>query len=392
MISLLSRLFFKEKIRRDPAALRRAYGVLCGVLGIFLNLILCAAKLLAASLTGSVSVAADAFNNLSDAGSSVVTLIGFKLAGQKPDPDHPFGHGRIEYLSGFLVSLLILLMGFELGKSSVGKLLEGTSVTYSTVSVVILALSITVKLYMYFYNTRLGKKFDSSAMKATGADCLGDCVATFAVLVCTALSRFVSFPLDGWCGLGVAVFIVISGLRTAKETVDPLLGTPPDREFVQRIEEIVLSYSEVSGIHDLVVHNYGPGRVMISLHAEVPQSADILAIHDCIDNMEQRLSSELHCSAVIHMDPIATDDELTMTVREQVSELAKAIDPRISIHDFRMVVGETHTNLIFDMAVPFGVERSDAALKQEMSRLVKILDHRYLTVIQIDKTYTNGKE
>jgi cation diffusion facilitator family transporter len=385
MISLLSRLFIKNK---EPSAMRRAYGVLCGVLGIVLNLILFAVKLVAATLTGSVSVMADAFNNLSDAGSSVVTLIGFKLAGQKPDPDHPFGHGRIEYLSGFIVSLLILMMGFELGKSSINKLMNGGSVTFSFLTVVILSLSIAVKFYMYFYNTRIGKRFDSSAMKATGADSLGDCVATAVVLLCTVLSRFVSFPLDGWCGLAVAVFILISGIRTAKETIDPLLGTPPDKELVQRIEEIVLSYPDISGIHDLVVHNYGPGRVMISLHAEVPQHADVLAIHDCIDNIENHLATELGCSAVIHMDPIATDDTATLVLRDKVFELAKAIDPRITLHDFRMVPGDTHTNLIFDLAVPFDLGRSDREIKEEMGRLIAVLDPAYRAVIQIDKNYS----
>ncbi len=386
MISLLSRLFIRNK---EPSAMRRAYGILCGVLGIVLNVILFAVKLIAASLTGSVSVMADAFNNLSDAGSSAVTLIGFKLAGQKPDPDHPFGHGRIEYLSGFIVSLLILMMGFELGKSSVMKLIDGSSVTYSTLSEVILAVSIAVKFYMYFYNTRIGRRFDSSAMKATGADSLGDCVATSVVLLCTILARFVSFPLDGWCGLAVAVFILVSGIRTAKETIDPLLGTPPDRELVKRIEEIVLSYPDISGIHDLVVHNYGPGRVMISLHAEVPQTADVIAIHDRIDNIENHLANEIGCNAVIHMDPIATDDTLTLSLKEKVSELAKAIDPRITIHDFRMVLGDTHTNLIFDMAVPFDMGRPDREIKEEMGRLITVLDSKYRAVIVIDKNYAN---
>lgn len=386
MVTLLAKLFIKDT---DHDRKRRAYGVLCGALGILLNLLLCLAKLIASFLTGSVSIAADAFNNLSDAGSSVVTLIGFKLAGQKPDPDHPFGHGRIEYISGFLVSLLILLMGFELGKSSVSKLIEGASVTFHLASVIILSLSIVVKLYMYLYNTRLGKQFDSSAMKATGADCLGDCISTGVVLICTIASRFTTFNLDGWCGLAVALFILWSGIRTAKETLDPLLGTPPEREFVERIEEIVLSYPDVCGIHDLIVHNYGPGRVMISLHAEVPQTVDILTIHDRIDNIEHHLTTELNCSAVIHMDPIADNDEETMTVRHQVLELAKAIDPRISIHDFRMVIGESHTNLIFDMVIPFDMNRPDEEIKGEMSRLIAVLDPTYKTVIQIDKIYTN---
>ncbi len=384
MISLLSRLFIKN---REPAAMRRAYGILCGIMGIILNLVLFAVKLVAATLTGSVSVTADAFNNLSDAGSSVVTLIGFKLAGQKPDPDHPFGHGRIEYLSGFIVSLLILMMGFELGKTSVMKLIDGSSVTYNTLSIVILFISIAVKFYMYWYNSRIGKRFDSSAMKATGADSLGDCAATAVVLLCTVLSRFIALPLDGWCGLAVTVFIVISGIRTAKETIDPLLGMPPDRELVKRIEEIVLSYPDITGIHDLMVHNYGPGRVMISLHAEVPQTANVIAIHDRIDNIEHHLAAELGCNAVIHMDPIATDDTLTLSVREKVSELAKAVDPRITIHDFRMVPGDTHTNLIFDMVVPFDMGRSDKEIKAEMGRLIAVLDSRYRAVIQIDQNY-----
>ena len=386
MVSLLAKLFIKST---DRDGKRRAYGVLCGALGIVLNLLLCLGKLIASVLTGSVSIAADAFNNLSDAGSSVVTLIGFKLAGQKPDPDHPFGHGRIEYVSGFLVSLLILLMGFELGKSSLSKLIEGANVTFHLASVIILCLSIAIKLYMYLYNTRLGKQFDSAAMKATGADCLGDCISTGAVLICTIASRFTTFNLDGWCGLAVALFILWSGFKTAKETLNPLLGTPPEREFVERIESIVLSYPDICGIHDLIVHNYGPGRIMISLHAEVPQTVDILTIHDRIDNIEHHLATELNCNAVIHMDPIANNDEETMTVRHQVSELAKAIDPRISIHDFRMVIGESHTNLIFDMVIPFDIKRTDEEIKGEMARLATVLNPTYKTVIQIDKTYSN---
>lgn len=384
MITLLSKIFIKTN---EKTAERRAYGVLCGALGIFLNLVLCVFKLIAALLTGSVSITADAFNNLSDAGSSVVTLIGFKLAGQKPDPDHPFGHGRAEYISGFIVSLLVLLMGFELMKSSIQKLVGGSAVTFRWLSVIILAVSIAVKLYMYAYNSRLGKRFDSAAMKATATDCLSDCVSTGAVLLCTVAARFTALPLDAWCGLAVALFILFSGFRTAKETLNPLLGTPPEREFVEKINSIVLSYPDICGIHDLIVHNYGPGRVMISLHAEVPQTVDILTIHDCIDNIEHHLATELSCSAVIHMDPIATNDEAVLAVRDRVSSLARKLDERITIHDFRMVMGDSHTNLIFDMVVPFGLDRSDEEIKAEMKRLVAETDPCYKTVIQIDKTY-----
>ncbi len=384
MITLLARLFIKGD---DNRVRRRSYGILCSVVGIILNLLLCLTKFFASFLTSSVSIAADALNNLSDAGSSVVTLIGFKLAGQNPDPDHPFGHGRMEYLSGFLVSLMILLMGFELGKTSIKKIFEGAGTTFHLASVIILCLSIAVKFYMYCYNTRLGKRFDSAAMKATGTDSLGDCLSTCIVFACSVASRFTSLPLDGWCGLAVALFILWSGIKSAKETINPILGTPPDRELVEQIEKIVLSYPNVCGIHDLIVHNYGPGRVMISLHAEVPQTANILTIHDCIDNIEQHLSTELNCHAVIHMDPIAVNDEKTMAVRHQVSELAKAIDPRITIHDFRMVIGDSHTNLIFDMAVPFSLDRSDDEILREMERLITVINSTYKVVIVIDKVY-----
>lgn len=385
MISILARFFIKQTDATNDMVLRHAYGVLCGALGIALNTILCLIKLLAASLTGSVSIVADAMNNLADAGSSIVTLIGFKLANQKPDPHHPFGHGRMEYLSAFIVSIMILLMGFELGKTSVQKIGEGSDTHFSTISIVILFVSIGIKGYMFIYNTRLGKRFHSSAMKATGVDCLCDCVSTSVVLLCTIVSHVMSWDLDAWCGLAVAVFILWSGIRTAKETIDPLLGSPPAPEFVDQIKTIVLSYPEICGIHDLLVHNYGPGRLMISLHVEVPQTVDILTIHDRIDNIEQTLSNELSCNAVIHMDPIATNDALTISTREKVAVLAKTIHPEITIHDFRMVVGVTHTNLIFDMVVPYDLQRSDEDIKKDMDRLVKVLDCHYATVIQIDK-------
>ncbi len=387
MVSLLAKLFIKDRKRIDSPEVRRAYGVLCGGLGIVLNLFLSVIKLIASALSGSVSIAADALNNLSDAGSSVVTLVGFRLAGQKPDTSHPFGHGRIEYISGFIVSIIIMLMGFEVGKSSVTKIIEGSTVSFSLVSAIILACSIGVKLYMYLYNTAIGKRIDSSAMRATAADSLSDCVATSVVLCCTVAARFTALPLDGWCGIAVSLFVLYSGIKAAKDTLDPLLGMPPEKEFTDKIVDIVMSYPEISGIHDLIVHNYGPGRVMISLHAEVPQSADILKIHDTIDNIEHHLAGELNCSAVIHMDPIATDDELTVSVRGKVSELVRALDPEMSIHDFRMVVGQTHTNLIFDIVVPYAFRLSDGELKDEMSRLVTVISPDYRAVINIDRPF-----
>ena len=391
MIGLLAKIFIKNKDSSD-SSVRSKYGVLCGVVGIILNIILCVAKLAASLITGSVAISADAFNNLGDAGSSIITLLGFKLADQKPDEGHPFGHGRMEYLSALVVSMLIMLMGFELGKSSVSKIMGGNTPTFSYVAIIVLGLSVLVKLYIFLYNRNIGRKINSSAMKATAVDSLTDCISTGAVLICTVLSRFVDFNFDGWCGLIISAFIIFSGIKAAKETIDPLLGTPPESEFVDKVKDIVSSYPEIVGIHDLIVHNYGPGRVMMSLHAEVSQSIDILLAHDIIDNAEVRLSKELNCSAVIHLDPIATDDEKVNEVIRQVSELAKAIDPLITIHDFRMVVGDTHTNLIFDMAVPFSIKKSDDEIKKEMARLVKVIDEKYLTVICVDKEFIKDGE
>lgn len=388
MISLLSKIFIKENSEGSSPKARRAYGILCGIVGIALNVMLFVLKLVASAITGSVSIAADAMNNLSDAGSSVVTLIGFGLAGQKPDTSHPFGHGRIEYISGFIVSMIIILMGFELGKSSVSKITDGSSTEFSALSVVILVGAIAVKFYMYLYNKKIGGKINSSAMRATATDCLSDCIATGVVLVCAVISKFAEVQIDGWCGIAVSLFILYSGINTARETLNPLLGMPPDKEYVDNIKNIVMSYPEIHGMHDLIVHNYGPGRTMISLHAEVPQTVDILEIHDTVDNIEHHLATELNCDAVIHMDPIATDDVLTMETRDKISELVRALDPTITIHDFRMVVGQTHTNLIFDMVVPFNFRLSDDDIKKEMERLVKVVSADYKTVINIDKSYT----
>ena len=388
MIGLLAKIFIKDSSNTSSPAVRQAYGVLCGAAGIFFNIVLSAAKFIAGLLSGSVAITADAFNNLSDAGSSVVSLIGFKLSGQKPDLRHPFGHGRIEYVSGFLVSIIILIMGFELGKTSVEKIINPTEVTFSVASVVILALSVAVKFYMFYYNRRISRKIASEAMNATATDSLSDCAATSAVLISMIIGRAFSINIDGWCGVAVAVFILYSGIKSAMETINPLLGQPPEKELVQQISDIVTSYDEVRGIHDLIIHNYGPGRMMVSLHAEVSSNADLLHTHDTIDNIEHKLATELGCDAVIHMDPVATDDELTTETRRKVSELVKALDHAITIHDFRMVVGHTHTNLIFDVVVPFNFRLSDEEIKKEIERLVTVIDKNYRAVINVDKSYT----
>ena len=377
LISLLARLFIKPDPAREEPETRRAYGVLCGIVGICLNVLLFAGKFLAGTLSGSIAITADAFNNLSDAGSSFVTLVGFQLAGQKPDSEHPFGHGRMEYVSGLAVSVLILLMGLELGKTSIEKILHPEPVDSSPLIFAILCASILVKLYMFLYNRRLGKKLASPAMEATAMDSLSDSVATAAVLIATLVGRFTGLEIDGWCGVLVAAFILWSGINAVRDTLDPLLGTPPTHEFVQRIRDLVMAHTTILGIHDLIVHDYGPGRVMISLHAEVPANEDVLALHDEIDNVEKELREKLGCDAVIHMDPVVTDDGVTEETRRRVQTLIHCIDDAIDIHDFRMVAGPTHTNLIFDAVVPFGFRLTDQEVEQKIRSAVRALDGNY---------------
>ena len=387
MISLLAKWFIPNRENTADAAVRRAYGQLCGLVGIALNILLFAGKFFAGTLSGSIAITADAFNNLSDAGSSVVTLLGFRLAGKKPDPEHPFGHGRMEYLSGLVVSALILLMGVELAKSSFQKILHPEAVEFSVAAVVILLASIAVKLYMSVYNRTIGKKINSAAMVATGIDSLSDTISTVAVLIAMVVGKFSGLMIDGWVGMVVALFILYSACRAAMETVSPLLGQAPEEEFVQRIGELVLSHEEVCGIHDLVVHDYGPGRVMISLHAEVPSNGDILELHDMIDGIEMELREQLDCEAVIHMDPIVTDDALTTEMRIKTAALVKEVDERATIHDFRMVIGPTHTNLIFDAVVPFGGEKSNHQMEEEIKERVRQMEGTYFAVVRVENSY-----
>lgn len=384
MISILSNIFIKSK---EGAAMRKSYGTLCSVVGILLNILLFAGKYFAGVVSGSVAIMADAFNNLSDAGSSFITLIGFLFAGKKPDPDHPFGHGRFEYVSGFIVSIAILLMGLELLKSSVIKMIHPEPVDTSTLAIVILAASIAVKLYMAFYNYRIGKKIDSAAMKATAIDSLSDSVATTVVLAAIIVIRFTGVNIDGICGVLVALFILYAGFNAAKETLDPLLGLAPDKEFVEQVKQIVMAHEMIQGIHDLVVHDYGPGRRMISLHAEVPGDRNIYEIHDLIDRIERELNEKLFCEAVIHMDPIETDNKEVARMRDLIAEKVKQIDERMTIHDFRMVTGKTHTNLIFDAVAPYELKMSAEEVKASIEELVIGLDGDYFAVVHIDQSY-----
>ena len=387
MISLLARFFCKSE-GRTPAQLRTAYGVLCGTVGIVLNLLLFAGKFFAGTVSGSIAITADAFNNLSDAGSSVVTLLGFRIAAKTPDPGHPFGHGRAEYLSGLAVSMLILLMGVELAKESLSKILHPTLVDFSWLATGILAVSICVKLYMSVYNRSIGQKMNAPALLAAAADSLSDCVSTAAVLIATLTGHFFGIPIDGWVGIFVALFILKGGVDAAKDTIDPLLGTPPTAEFVSSIRRLVMAHPGIIGIHDLIVHNYGPGRVMISLHAEVSAAENVLDLHDEIDNVEKELKERLGCEAVIHMDPVVTDDGITEETRERVQALIHCIDDAINIHDFRMVAGPTHTNLIFDAVVPFHFRLTDDEVRQKIQTAVRALDGNYYAVVNVERSYT----
>lgn len=389
MVSILGRIFLKNK-SKDSHDGRRAWGALCSIVGIALNILLFAGKLLAGTFAGSIAITADAFNNLSDAGSSLITLIGFRFAGKKPDPEHPFGHGRFEYISGLLVSIIIVVVGIELMTSSIGKIVNPEPIGDNwLLSAVILCASILVKLYMFFYNRRIGKQINSAGMKATAMDCISDSVATLVVLISLVIGVYFDVMIDGWCGVLVSLFILFAGFKSAMETLKPLLGTPPEKEFVDAVEATVLAHPTVIGVHDLIVHDYGPGRQILSLHAEVDGKGDIYELHDEIDLIERELAEVYGTLAVIHMDPIETDNEITNSYRMSVAKIVKTVHKDVTIHDFRMVPGVTHTNLIFDAVVPFDVKEDDKKLKKEISALVSSNLKGCNAVVQIDRPFTN---
>ncbi len=390
MLTLLAKYFISDYRATHLPEVRGAYGILCSITGIVLNVFLFVFKMIAGILSGSVAIVADAVNNLSDAGSSLILLIGFRLSRAKPDPDHPFGHGRIEYVSGFIVSLLIMLMGFELMKSSAEKIFgESEPIVSSIVVIIILAVSVLVKIYMAFYNFAISKKIDSAAMRATATDSLGDSIATSVVLAATLIAHFTGWNIDGYCGVLVSLFILAAGYSASKNTLGPLVGQPPRPELVEQIKEIVMAPPEILGIHDLIVHDYGPGRLMITVHAEVAHDSDMFAIHDVIDDLEITLQKKLGCEAVIHMDPIETDDEATDQAKKMVIDAVYAFDPILSIHDFRVVVGQTHTNLIFDLVVPYDYKYSESQVKKLIAEKIRDAggDIEYRAVMHIDRSF-----
>lgn len=384
MIRLLAKLFIKTDLPADRQ--RGMMGALCGVVGIVLNVLLFAGKLFAGWLSRSIAVTADAFNNLSDAASSAVTLVGFKLAGKKPDAGHPYGHGRIEYVAGLAVSGVILLMAFELIRDSVTKIVTPQQTVFSPLTAVILLVSIAVKCYMAFYNFRVGGRVGSAALRAAAKDSLSDCVATAVVLVGMLVSHYTAVSIDGYCGVIVGLFIGWAGISSAKETLDPLLGQSPKREYVDSIEQTVMDFHPcIVGVHDLLVHDYGPGRQIISLHAEVPADGDILALHDMIDNLEKTLAERFGCQATVHMDPVVVNDPFVDKLKLQVTAVVHTVDASFTLHDFRVVVGPTHTNVIFDLVVPYEHPLSEKDIRAVVAhRIHKEIGEDVFAVIQID--------
>lgn len=387
MVSLLSKLFIKDRTEYSNPAVRRAYGTLCSIVGIFLNILMFAGKYIAGVISNSVAITADAFNNLSDAGSSIITFVGFRMSGKGADPDHPFGHGRVEYLSGLAVSAAIILMGFELLKSSIEKIIAPEPIEASLLSGGIMVVAILIKVYMAIYNNSVGKKIDSATMKSVAADSLSDTISTAVVLISMIISHFTTVNIDAYAGIFVAILILITGYKSVKETISPLLGQAPSPEFVAQIEEITMSQEHIVGIHDLIVHDYGPGRVFVSLHAEVPGNVDIYDLHDEIDNAERELNEKLICEAVIHMDPVCTDDEEVTEMKERIANIVKEVDPVYTIHDFRMVPGTTHVNLIFDTVVPAKSKLSNEEIREIITKKVETECEGCFAVVTVEQSY-----
>lgn len=389
MITLLSRLCIKNHTDYKSPDVRAAYGILCSIVGIFFNICLCTGKFLVGYFSHSIAIMADAINNLSDAASSVITLVGFKMSNQKPDAEHPFGHGRIEYISGFIVSMFIIMMGLELIKSSFSKILHPSSLDTSVITFIIIGLSILVKIYMAIYNYSVSKKIQSDAMKATAIDSLSDTIATSVVLISMIICHLTGKNLDGYCGVVVGLFILYAGFQATKDTISLLLGQPATQEYKDQILEIVSRYDKILDVHDLMVHDYGPGRKIISLHAEVDSKGDIMELHDCIDIVEQVLSVECNCLAVIHMDPILLNDPYVdarkVEVKQIIEKLNVTTKEKIKMHDFRVVKGPTHTNIIFDIVIPFGHEMKDEDVVELLKRKINEVNPTYYAVIHVDK-------
>ncbi|MBR5473256.1 MAG: cation transporter [Clostridia bacterium] len=392
MTALLIKLFVKNYSDTKNIAVRSRYGNLGSAVGITANILLSIIKIAIGFFVGSLSIIADGFNNLADVGSSVVTLIGFKLANKPADRHHPFGHGRMEYISAFIVSFLILLVGFELLKDSVSTLASGAAApVFSDISIAILVISIVVKTWLYFFNRKIGKTINSSALIATAKDSLNDCIATGAILASAIVTRLFTLPfnLDAVMAIVVALFILWSGYSSAKETLDEILGGPPEKQLIKDINDTILSFDEFYGIHDLIVHDYGPGRQFASVHVEVPHNADIVACHEKIDLCEKLVCEKLGVNLVIHMDPIDTNDESVTVAREKMVKVLKEIDEKLTLHDFRMTpASSTRTNLIFDVVIPSAVKLNQKELNEIICEKAYEADKTYVCVITFDQDFT----
>ncbi len=389
MTKLLIKLFIKNYSDTKSVSVRSKYGIFSGVVGIILNVILCITKIFAGLLSGSVSIIADAVNNLSDAASAIISLVGFKMSIKPADKDHPFGHGRIEYISALLVSVAIIFMGYELLKASVLKLFNPTLVSFNLITIIVLSVSVLIKLWLFLFNRRIAKIIKSESVSATAFDSLSDAAATFAVLLSLLFFKFTNINIDAYMGVLVSFLIFFAGCRAIREALAPLLGEGGSKELACEIEEIVLSNESVIGIHDLVIHNYGAGKFMMSLHAEVSADSDILVAHDEIDLIEKQLSEHFNCTAVIHMDPIVTNNEEINRTKKFVTEAVCSINPILSIHDFRMVKGPTHTNLIFDLVVPFDFKISDEDVLAAVKTLIGQHNDTYYVVATVEKSFIN---
>ncbi len=388
MTNLLSRLFVRDYKNTSSPIVRRAYGTMVSVVGVVLNILLFGAKFAVGLLTGSVSIRADAINNLSDAGSQIISFISFRISAKPADREHPFGHARIEYVASMIVSFLILLIGVELLKESVAKIITPEPPERSWISAAVLGGSILVKLWMALFNRTVGRRIDSAVMRATAADSLSDVLSTGAVLISTLV--MLAFPelninLDAYMGVLVAVLILVAGVRILLETKDSILGEAPSEEIIRQINDVVKQYPTALGIHDLEVHSYGPGHTLATLHVEVDGKVDVFASHDMIDNIEQRLRREYGIAATIHMDPIVTDDAVIAELRARVLSAVRQLDPNINLHDFRLVSGTTHSNLIFDVAVPFENKTPDDRLRAAVAEQVRRIDPSYCAVVTIDR-------
>lgn len=387
MVDLLVKAFVKDYDNTLDNQVRGRYGMLSSVVGIVCNLLICTAKFIIGALAHSISVISDGFNNLSDCASCIVTMFGYKMASKPADKDHPFGHGRLEYLTSMIIAAVIVLVGGELLKTSVMKIIHPTEVTFSVVAVVVLTISIAIKIWMGIFNTKLGKKINSSVMLATAKDSFSDVAATAATLVALIASIWTDLPIDGAMGVIVSIIILIAGIGIIKETVDQLLGKPADEEIVNQLKQMVKADRISLGMHDLIIHSYGPGNLIGSVHIEVDAKGDILEIHDAIDELEREIYEKLQIQMTIHMDPVETDNEVLNNYRQKIGTLIKTIDDKLSMHDFRMVVGPTHTNLIFDVLVPYDSKADETKIREYIDRELLKEDHTVYAVITFDKSF-----